>query len=290
MPSVHRRHATAAAALCVALVSSAALADDLPTLSDNSGTPSDSNDFKLGGGGIETPAYLGSEARRKLIVPLFSATFAGKYYIGSSYTGIGGGVGMFLDKEPGFIWSLGLAGSQGRKEEYAPELAGMGDRPGGAYMDSGMSWRDGIFHVSGGIAVGLRGEEGSLGKIDVGIGGLIAPHWFGGFGINAVLVNAQQNNFDYGISDSQAAARAALIAAGGSTLRPGQAGPFTASGGLQRTGFGGSLSYLFDRHWSLSLFAGQAQLRGSALNSPLVSTDHGTSFGVFLAYRFSTGD
>lgn len=281
--------ASLAAALCILLgpLAQPAFADDLPGPAET-GTPPDGNDFRVGGGGIETPAFLGSETRRKLIVPTFSATFAGKYYIGSSYTGLGGGVGMFLHKDSSVVWSAGLGGDFPRKEEYAPELAGMGDRSPGAYVNSGASWHDGIFHVAGGIAVGLRSAEGSMARFDLGLNGMLAPHWFAGFGVNGVIVNAQQNNYDYGISDSQAATRTALIAAGDPRLLPGEAGPYTASGGLQRTGFGGSLTYAFDHHWSLTAFAGEAQLRGSALNSPLVRTNHGSSFGLFLNYHFWT--
>lgn len=290
MPSVCRHALVAfAALLSLLLLSSTVCADQVPTPAET-GIPPNGDDFRFGGGGIETPAFLGSETRRKLVVPLFSATFDGKYYIGSSYTGLGGGVGMFLHKDSSMVWSLGLGGDIPRKEEYAPELQGMGDRPAGIYANSGAAWHDGIFHVSTGIAVGLRSDEGSMARVDVGIGGLIAPRWFGSFGVNATLANAQQNAYDYGISDAQAATRAALIASGASSLFPGEAGPFTPSGGWQRTGFGGVLSYLFSPNWALSAFAGQGRLRGSVLDSPLIRTNRGTTFGLFLSYHLHVAD
>lgn len=289
--------------LCFGGVSLGAFADD--NTQQNAGTaPASSddgsaagNEFRLGVGGLETPAYLGSEARRKLLVPIFSATFDDRFYIGGSGNAggggaaagsIGGGVGMFLFKDREYTWTLGLGGDFPRKEDYAPELAGMGDRPVGAYIDTGLVWHPGIFHVAGDVGVGLRSGEGSRAGFDVGLGGAIAERWIANFGINALVVNAQQNFFDYGISDSQAAARATLIAAGDPRLQPGEAGPYTPAGGLQHTGFGGSLTYLIDRNWAFSLFASEAQLRGSALDSPLVRTNHGTSFGLFLSYHFRT--
>ena len=282
-----------AALACVAMVFSSqafAVGEEMTMPTDPGGLPSNGDDFRIGIGGIETPAFIGSETQRKLLVPAFSATFNGEYYVGSSYTGVGGGVGMLLDKQPGFIWSVGVAGAQSRLQDWAPELQGMGDQHAALFVNSGMSWRTGAFHVSGGIATGLRGNEGSLARIEVGLSGPIAPHWIVGVGADALAVNRQQNNFDYGINDQQAATRAALIASGSSDLIPGEAGPYTAAGGIQRTGYGVFVAYAFDKHWSLAGFWGQAQLQGSAEDSPLVRTHTGDSFGLFLSYRFSTAE
>lgn len=243
-------------------------------------------DLKLGAGGIEAPAFLGSETRRKLLLPLVDVTFAKRFYLGSSRTGLGGGAGVYLYNERDLAWSVGVSGSQRREESFAPELAGMGDRPGGASIDSGLLWKQGIFRLSAGVAFGLHAGQGNSLKLGAGIGHLFDMRWLATFGLNAQIVNRQENNYDYGIDATQAAARAALIAAGDPRLRPGEAGPFTATGGLQSIGLGTSLTYLFDRHWSLTAFGGVSKLQGSALQSPLVRTDRGEALGLFLGYHF----
>lgn len=250
------------------------------------GSYSSDLDIKLGAGGIQAPAFLGSETHRKQLLPLIDVTFDRRFYLGSSRTSIGGGVGAYLYNERDLAWSVGLSGSQARKESFAPEIAGMGDRPGGTSLDSGLLWKHSIFRLSAGAAFGLRTGQGGTLRLSAGIGHLFDMRWLAILGVNAQIVNREENNYDYGISAVQAATRAALIAAGDPRLRPGEAGPFTAAGGLQSTGLGATLTYLFDRHWSLTAFGGVSKLKGSVLQSPLVRTDRGEALGLFLGYHF----
>ncbi len=250
------------------------------------GSYSSELDIKLGVGGIETPAFLGSETRRKLLLPLIDVTFDRRFYLGSSRTGIGAGAGVYIYNDRDLAWSMGISGAQRREERFAPELAGMGDRSGSARVDTGLLWKHDVFRLSAGVSAGLGSGQGAVLKFGAGVGHLFDMRWLASVGVNVQIVNRKQNNYDYGISDTQAAARAALIAAGDPRLEPGEAGPFTAAGGLQSTSLGASLTYLFDRHWSVTAFGGVSKLQGSALDSPLVRTDRGESLGLFLGYHF----
>src|SRR5689334_25267914 len=80
----------------------------------------------LGIATIAMPGYLGSNRYRVRTVPILQLDFKDRAYLGSSTSGIGGGVGVYMVKSSSLTWSAEVSSAGKRRESYGDGLAGMG--------------------------------------------------------------------------------------------------------------------------------------------------------------------
>lgn len=235
---------------------------------------------------LAMPAAPGAQETRVLPLPVFSAEYKDRYYLGSSRIGVGLGGGVHAWRSGPFLWDLGLGAGEGRRESRADELAGMGDRSASLFGGTALRYQSGILHGGLSLAVGLREGAGVRGTLSLGVGGPLGGRWSGGVTGYATVVNAEANSYDFGIDPDQAAARAALIASGDPRLRPGEARVWAPGGGLQDLALGTHLDYRVDAHWRWFALAREAWLQGDAKDSPLVRKPDEFTCGLGFAYRF----
>lgn len=235
---------------------------------------------------LAMPAAPGARETRVLPLPVFSAEYMNRYYLGSSRIGVGLGGGVHAFRDEHFLWDLGLGAGEARRESRADELAGMGDRSASLFGGTALRYHAGIMHGGLSVAVGLREGAGVRGTLSLGVGGRLGGRWSGGLTGYATVVNAAANSYDFGVDPGQAADRAALIAAGDPRLRTGEAREWAPAGGLQELALGAVLGYRLDARWRWFALAREARLQGDAKDSPLVRKPDELTCGLGFAYRF----
>ncbi len=241
---------------------------------------------QLGAMALGLPRYPGSGDYRALPLPVFSAEWKGRVFLGSSRVAVGFGGGVHAVKTEHWTWDIGVGVGEGRKESRADVLAGMGDRSPSLWAGTGLKFHTGGFHAALQVAEGFNDEAGARGSFSIGYGALLGGRWFGDVSARATAANAEGMAYDYGVSPDQAAARAALIASGDSRLQPGEARAYAPGGGLESVALTGTLAFLADAHWRWFGLAQIAQLQGDAKDSPLVRNPTYGTLGVGFAYRF----
>lgn len=241
---------------------------------------------EVGARAADLPAYPGSARRRQVLLPVFAAEYEQRWYLGSSRIGPGFGGGVHLVRSGGFTWDLGAGVGDRRPESRSALLAGMGDRRTELYTGTGVSWQGGGCNAGLTLARGMRDEGGTSATLTLGRTWQLAPRWFLALGTHATWSDAKGTAFDYGITPDQAAARAALAAAGNPALTPARIGPYAPGGGLRD--LGGRLGLAWSPKprwvWSAGLFGGV--LQGDARTSPLVERKGHLAVGGGFAYRF----
>ena len=270
--------------LCLAAAALAAQ-DSLPSLDPEPGTAG-AWSVTLGARAADLPAYLGSDRRRSLLLPVFMAEYDRRWYLGSSRVGPGFGGGVRLLRSDGFTWDLGVGLGDRRPETRSALLAGMGDRRAGVFAGTGVAWRSGSARVGLTLTRGLRDDGGHRATLTLGRGWRLAPRWGLSLGAHATWADAEAMAYDFGVTPEQAAARAALAAAGNPALTPDRIGPYAPGGGAHD--LGGRLGLAWSPRprwtWSAGLYGGV--LQGNARTGPLVERSDYLAAGAGFTYRF----
>lgn len=261
-------------------------AQDPLAVREDSGSAKDHWSVLLGAQVMAYSAYEGSDRVRVLPLPVFSATYDGRYYLGSSRVGVGFGGGMHVVHTSEFTLDLGLGVGDGRPEKRAAALAGMGDRSASLWTGTGVHWRQDGFHAGLTIAHGLRDDAGNRASLSLGQAIPIAKRWSLGGGVHSSWSDAKNMQYDFGINRDQAARRAALVARGDSRIKSSEVGPYAPGAGMQNLGLSLSLGFTPAADWRLNCTIHGGELQGDARNSPIVRKTSYLSIGSGFALQF----
>lgn len=241
---------------------------------------------QLGAMALGLPRYPGSGDYRALPLPVFSAEYKGRLYLGSSRVAVGAGGGVHAVKTEHWTWDLGLGAGEARREKRADVLAGMGDRGASLWAGTGLKFHAGGFHIELKTAAGLKDEAGVKSSLAFGYGARLGGRWLGDASVHAVAADAKAMAFDYGVTPQEATARAALLASGDPRLRAGEDRAFDPRGGLESVALSGALIFVADAHWRWFGVAQAVQLQGDAKDSPLVRAPTYGVLGAGFTYTF----
>jgi len=235
---------------------------------------------------LSTPQYPGSDERRLLPLPVLSADYEGRWFIGGSRAAIGVGVGYRALRSGPFTIDLGLGVGEGRREDRADALAGMGNRSVTAWGGTNLGYRLGPLGFRVNVVRALTQEGGTRATLATSFNRRLGERW--GFGVSASAGFADAANlaFDFGITPEQAATRAQLLALGDRRLRVGDAQAFAPKAGLRELGAGVSVNYLAAPRWRYFLFTSVNHLSDEVSLSPLVRQRDTVSAGLGFLYSF----
>ena len=233
---------------------------------------------------VAMPGYVGSNRYRVRVVPVVQLEVKDRVYFGSSSSGIGGGLGVYVVRKSSFMWSTELASSGKRRENLGDGLAGMGTRTGGNFIGNNISYRVDALTISAGAAVGLGKNEGSNASVNIDTKKRFGSRWIGGVSTGATFANADNMAFDFGITSAQAGKRQALIAAGDSRLSVGEGAAYAPNGGLKQVQASTSLGFLITRRATAMAFASGTRLGREAADSPLTRKRNGLTGGLGIVY------
>ncbi len=266
---------TLVAVLTIALPAELA-AQDRPTSSDWS--------VNLGGAAVVAPRYPGSDEYRVLPFPMTQVTYNSRIFLGPSAGGPGGAIGVYAIRTT----RVGLAAEAGisdsRPESRADALAGMADRDLVATAGASLTYRAGLLEGLVAVSRGLNDGAGFLGTTRVSVSRRLA-RTIATAGIGATFADARQMRRDFGVTESEASLRQALIDAGDDRLHRDDGIAYRPEGGLRQVGASASLMYLLSPRWSLIGFGGVDRLSDEAAASPLVRRREQFSGGLGLGYR-----
>ena len=248
--------------------------------------PSHGWSFLLGARLMDYSSYLGSDTQRTRVMPVFSAEYDHRFFLGSSRVGPGFGGGVHLWHDQGFTWDLGLGIGDSRPESRSPLLAGMGDRRSEFFGGTGLHYRHEGYHVGFTVSHALRDDAGDRATLTLGRTFPLAPHWSLNLGVHGTWEDAKAMAFDFGISPDQALTRATLLAAGTTQLTQAEVGPFAPPAGMRDVGAIIGLSYRPKPRWVWTVGVNGGVLQGAVRDSPLVGRNDYMSVGVGGAYRF----
>lgn len=241
---------------------------------------------QLGAMALGLPRHPGSGDYRVLPLPVFSAEYKGRLFLGSSRVAVGLGGGVHALKTEHWTWDAGLGAGEARGERRADVLAGMGDRGASLWAGTGLKFHAGGFHSELSVAAGLKDEAGMKSTFAIGYGAHLGGRWLGDLSLHATAADAKNTAYDFGVTPDEAAARSALLAAGDPRLRAGEDRAFDPKGGLESATLGGSLIYAADIHWRWFGLAQIVQLQGDAKDSPLVRNPTYGVLGAGFTYKF----
>ena len=240
----------------------------------------------LGARVLDHPAYLGSDRQRTDLLPVFSAEYDRRWFLGTSRVGPGFGGGAHLVQSGGFTWDLGAGFGDSRPESRAPLLAGMGDEKAYLFIGTGVHYRRQGFHAGLTLSHGLREDAGDLATLTVSQTVPLAPGWHFTGGLHGTWADTDAMAYGFGISPAQAANRAALAASGAASFTPAQIGPFSPSAGARDAGALLGLSWRPGPRWTWTVGLHGGVLLGGLRDSPLVARNDYYGAGLGFAYHF----
>jgi len=249
-----------------------------------SAPPNLSGAFGLGIAAL--PRYVGSDEYRTILLPVLQLEFKGRFFVGGATNAVGGGLGAHLVRTASFTWDVGLSGSERRLERRGHALAGMGDRAAASFVTSAVAYRIGGTSVSVGGALGLGEGQGNYGSVALSNERQLGSRWFGSVTGSAVVADADNMAFEFGVTPLQAATRKALRDAGDPRLLDVDVRAFAPGGGLRDTRGSAMLGYLASTRSRVLLFAHGSRLSGAAARSPLVRTSNAMVAGVAYVRSF----
>jgi outer membrane scaffolding protein for murein synthesis (MipA/OmpV family) len=228
--------------------------------------------FVVGGGGLLTPDYQGSDDYDVRALPLVSAKY--DEWLTISFPE---GVKAAFVNDGGFKLGVSAGFGFGRDESDNAALVGLGD------IDSAVELGAFAEYRLGPVVFGLDARHDVAGAHDGTIARLSARFVlpFSGVRLGFVpqLTWADDNYTQtyFGISPAQAAASALGYA------------PYEANGGIKDYGLTAMAMIPLAEDWTLTAMAGVSQLTGDAAESPLVAGEGSeTQFnaGIFIGYKF----
>lgn len=161
--------------------------------------------WSLGVGVASIAAYPGSDDRRVLVLPVLSADL-GRIYLGGGASGTNGGAGVFLVRQRAVIWTAELGGTLNRRAEWSDDLAGFGDRGFGTTAGTSLAARIGPLQLGLTAAQGLRREVGRHARATLGAQAAIGARLLVAGGVGATWSDRRHMAWDFGVSDTDAAA------------------------------------------------------------------------------------
>lgn len=241
--------------------------------------------FTVGAGVFAAPDYLGSDETRILPIPILGVEYKGRVFLGPAPGGLGAGLGVNLIRSQRFTLTAGLGGTDSRPEDRADALAGTDDRRLGLSAVSGIGYRIGPLEAGISVAAGLRDNAGVSGTGRLGLTMPLSQRIYFGLGGNVTVADGDNMRYDFGVSTTEAARRAQLIASGDPRLRPGDGRSYRPDGGVKEVGGSANLAVVLSPRWSAFGFAGVSRLSDEAAASPLVRRRTGWSGGGGITYR-----
>ena len=239
----------------------------------------------LGAGALTIPRYPGSDEYRVIPFPLVQASYRDRLYLGPSTTGVGYGLGAYGIRTERLGLAFELGGQFSRPASEADALAGMDDRDGVGTAGVSLGYRFGSFEGLLAVSQGLNDGAGLIETTRLVYYGSIGKAFFTA-GAGAALANGKQMRREFGISDTEASRRQALIDAGDDRLDPDDGRAYRPDGGLRHLGAGVTLAYPINGQWALIGIGGLEWLGDEAAASPLVRERVQLAGGAGLGYRF----
>jgi MipA family protein len=231
------------------------------------------------------PRYPGSDEYRVVPFPLVNASYHERVYLGPSSTGVGFALGAYPIQSSHVRLAVEVGGQDSRPASRADALAGMEDRDAVATAGASLSYRSGAFEGIVAVSQGVNDGAGLIQTTRVvysrPLGKVVLVAAAG-----AALANGRQMRREFGITDSEAARRQALIDAGDAGLEPDDGRAYRPDGGLRHLGAGITLVYPVSFRWSLVGLAGMEWLGDEAAESPLVQRREQFAGGLGVGYRF----
>jgi len=237
----------------------------------------------IGIGSVVMPGYAGSDRYRIRTVPMIQLEFKDRVYLGSSVSGVGGGLGAYLMRTSSLSWSAELSNAGRRRESYGDGLAGMGTRSGGLLMGTNASYRVRSTTLGAGVSVGLR-NEGVTGSLNADTKKQLGRRMIAGVMTGATFSNHDNMAFEFGVSPAQAARRQMLIATGDPRLSANEGGVYAPKGGFKQAQVSTSLGFLITNRTTAMAFATGTHLGSEAAASPLVRQRNSIMGGLGLAF------
>jgi outer membrane scaffolding protein for murein synthesis (MipA/OmpV family) len=211
-------------------------------------------------------------------------TYRGRFFLGPAPGGAGFGLGARLVQARGLGLGAEVGISDSRPASRDPALAGMDDRAVMATVSTSLIYRTGPVELGLRLARGINDGGGFLATTRVSLsrrlGRLAAT-----VGAGISLADARQMRRDFGITQGEADRRQALMDAGDTRLRSGDATEYRPGAGLRQ--FGGSLSlrYAMSANWSFFGFGGVDRLSDRASRSALVRRRVQASLGLGIGFH-----
>lgn len=229
-------------------------------------------------------SHYGSDARRILGLPFIELNYRDRLFIGSSATGgLGGGAEVLFRRGP-VKAALGIAGVERRPEDRADALAGMDDRSGGAFGTAGLAIHAGPAKATANTAIGLGRHAGVVQTLGLQLGAPITRRFLASIGGTVMFADHTNMNFDFGVSEEQAARRRALIAAGDGRLRASDTTAFSAKAGFKEVRATLQMAYALRGSWRAIGLVSAGRLARGVSESPLARQRNATTAGAGFAY------
>lgn len=211
--------------------------------------------------------YAGSDQRQTRLVPLLDYLWKNGWFAGTA-----NGIGVNLSRREDMQYGVRLTADFGRDQDNSAALRGMGDIDPrleiGAFFNKFMSRE--IF-LSSSLRYGAGGS-GLIVDFGAGYSTALAPTWRLGFGGAFTLINADYAQTYFGVSPSQSASSGYAVHQPGAGVRDARANV--------------ALTYLFNRHTSLTTAVSAGTLLGDVADSPLVRQQTTVSGVAVLSYAF----
>jgi outer membrane scaffolding protein for murein synthesis (MipA/OmpV family) len=233
---------------------------------------------------VAMPGYAGSNRYRVRAVPILQLDVKDRAYLGSSTSGVGGGIGVYMMRKSTMTWSAELTSAGKRRESFGDGLAGMGTRDGGNFIGTNASYRSGALTLGAGAAYGLGKRDGATASVNADTRTRIGTRWIAGFSSGATFANKENMAFDFGVSPTQAIRRQALIDAGDSRLSIDDGGVYAPKAGLKQAQASTSLGYLITTRMTALAFVSGTRLGRQAADSPLTRQRNGVTGGLGMAF------
>jgi outer membrane scaffolding protein for murein synthesis (MipA/OmpV family) len=232
---------------------------------------------------VAMPGYLGSNRYRVRTVPILQLEFKERAYLGSSTSGIGGGLGVYMLRKSNLSWSAELSSAGKRRESYGDGLAGMGSRDGGTFVGTNASYHAGGTTFGAGVATGLGKQEGTTASFSTDTKKRFGNRWIADVSTGATFSDKENMSFDFGITPTQSIRRQALIASGDSRLSAHEGSAYDPKGGLKQAQVSTSLGFLISKRTTALAFATGTRLGSEPSDSPLVRKRNGVMAGLGFA-------
>ena len=233
------------------------------------GAASGKDSGSAGAAVFSTPAYLGADKRRTLLLPVLDYQWANGWF-----AGVSNGIGVNFSDSPQMQYGLRLTVDAGRKESRANALRGMGDvaaaAEGGAFFNyaplQGLVLTSSLRYGAGAQHKGLLVDLGA------GYSSELAKNWRLGGGAGITFANAPYMQSFFGVSAAQAATSGYAV--------------YTAGSGARDARAKLALTYSIDQRTSLTTVLSASRLLSEAKDSPLTRKRTSGSGVVAINYAF----